>query len=301
MMNDAPVIFGEVLFDCFEDGRRVLGGAPFNVAWHLQAFGLDPLLISRVGNDPMGREIRDTILHWGMNTAGLQLDSVCPSGEVKVTLQAGQPSFDILADRAYDHIDAGAIPPLAPSLIYHGSLALRQPESAAALSRVLQRYQAPVFMDVNLRSPWWTKEQIINLLDQSRWVKVNDVELETLVEEPGSLEQKAVTLIERHDLIWLIVTLGAKGAFSLDHAGTLLETRPPTETTVVDTVGAGDAFASVCIVGLLREWPQPLIIERAQQFGALLVGQRGATINDPGFYQSLIREWQLDQSADHHV
>ncbi len=45
-MNDAshgvPVIFGEVLFDCFSDGNSVLGGAPFNVAWHLQAFGLSP-------------------------------------------------------------------------------------------------------------------------------------------------------------------------------------------------------------------------------------------------------------------
>ena len=35
-----PVVFGEVLFDCFPDGSRVLGGAPFNVAWHCQAFWL---------------------------------------------------------------------------------------------------------------------------------------------------------------------------------------------------------------------------------------------------------------------
>ena len=37
-----PLIFGEVLFDQFEDGSSVLGGAPFNVAWHLQAFGMQP-------------------------------------------------------------------------------------------------------------------------------------------------------------------------------------------------------------------------------------------------------------------
>ena len=295
MMNNSPVIFGEVLFDCFEDGSRVLGGAPFNVAWHLQAFACDPLLISRVGDDPMGRRIRETMLHWGMSTAGLQLDSTCSSGEVKVTLKAGQPSFDILSDRAFDHIHADAIPPLTPSLIYHGSLALRQPESAVALSKLLQQYHAPVFMDVNLRSPWWTREQILGLLGQSRWVKVNDAELETLVDEPGSLQQKAEILIERHNLTWLIVTLGAKGAFTLDNAGTLVKTKPAKETPVVDTVGAGDAFASVCIIGLLRDWPHPLIIERAQKFAALLVGQRGATINDLATYRSLIREWELEQ------
>jgi len=295
VMNHSPVIFGEVLFDCFEDGSRVLGGAPFNVAWHLQAFACDPLLISRVGDDPMGRQIRETMLHWGMSTAGLQLDSACPSGEVKVSLQTGQPSFDIVAERAYDHIDPDTIPPLAPSLIYHGSLALRQPESAAALGKLLQQYQAPVFMDVNLRPPWWNEKQVATLLDQARWVKVNDSELETLVDESDSLEQKAGILIERHDLTWLIVTLGAGGAFSLDDSGAFVETKPATETAVVDTVGAGDAFAAVCIIGLLKDWPHPLIIERAQQFAALLVGQRGATINDPGTYQSLTKDWQLNQ------
>ena len=63
-MTQSPAIFGEVLFDCFEDGSRVLGGAPFNVAWHLQAFGCKPLLISRVGDDPMGKLIRETMLQW---------------------------------------------------------------------------------------------------------------------------------------------------------------------------------------------------------------------------------------------
>ncbi len=294
-MNYSPVIFGEVLFDCFEDGSRVLGGAPFNVAWHLQAFSCEPLLISRVGDDPMGRQIRETMLHWGMSTAGLQLDSACSSGEVKVTLKAGQPGFDIIEDRAFDHIHADAIPPLTPSLIYHGSLALRQSQSAAALGKLLQQHAAPVFMDVNLRSPWWIREQIADLLDRARWVKVNDAELETLVDQSGSLEQKADILIKRHNLTWLIVTLGAEGAFTLDNGGILLETKPARETPVVDTVGAGDAFASVCIIGLLRDWPHPSIIERAQQFAALLVGQRGATINDPATYRSLMREWELEQ------
>ena len=41
MINPArAIIFGEVLFDTFPDGTAVLGGAPFNVAWHLQGFGL---------------------------------------------------------------------------------------------------------------------------------------------------------------------------------------------------------------------------------------------------------------------
>ena len=75
-MKDSQLcVFGEVLFDHFPDGRRVLGGAPFNVAWHLQAFGKRPHLISRVGDDAEGQEIRTAMRDWGMSEAGLQTGS----------------------------------------------------------------------------------------------------------------------------------------------------------------------------------------------------------------------------------
>ena len=77
-----PVIFGEVLYDRFPDGSVVLGGAPFNVAWHLQAFGVAPLFVSRVGDDALGRSVRNTMIAWEMDTSGLQLDPVHPTGSV---------------------------------------------------------------------------------------------------------------------------------------------------------------------------------------------------------------------------
>ncbi|HXK58152.1 MAG TPA: PfkB family carbohydrate kinase, partial [Gammaproteobacteria bacterium] len=165
------------------------------------------------------------------------------------------------------------------------------PESAAALNHLLQSQQAPVFMDVNLRPPWWNLSQTTNLLEQAKWVKVNDAELDILVDGPATLEAKAERLLERYDLSWLVVTRGKKGAMSLDSAGNLLETNPPAETRVVDTVGAGDAFASVCILGLHSDWPYGLIIERAQRFAAVLVGSRGATLDDPELYNALLAEW----------
>ncbi len=86
-----PVIFGEVLFDRFPDGNSVLGGAPFNVAWHLQAFGARPLLISSVGDDELGAEIRQTMQDWGMDDSGLQTDAAHPTGTVEVSFNAGEP------------------------------------------------------------------------------------------------------------------------------------------------------------------------------------------------------------------
>ena len=48
------------------DGSRVLGGAPFNVAWHLRGFGANPLVISAVGDDAEGREVLERMTSWDL-------------------------------------------------------------------------------------------------------------------------------------------------------------------------------------------------------------------------------------------
>ena len=60
---------------------------------------------------------------------------------------------------------------------------------------------------------------------------------------------------------------------------------------VVDTVGAGDAFASVLLLGLSKQWPIEITLERAQAFASALVGRRGATIADSEFYRAFSEQW----------
>ena len=69
-LSGRPVVVGEVLFDLFPDDSRVLGGAPFNLAWHLQALGLEPLLITRVGADLEGAEVLEAMARWGLDRGG---------------------------------------------------------------------------------------------------------------------------------------------------------------------------------------------------------------------------------------
>lgn len=288
-----PAIFGEVLFDCFPDGSRVLGGAPFNVAWHLQALGARPVLISSVGADGMGGEIRATMARWGLSTLGLQLDAEHATGEVQVSLQDGHPSFDIVHDRAYDHIRAELLPVVEFSLVYHGSLALRQHRSRAALDVLVDACGAPVFLDVNLRAPWWSASALAGRLDRARWVKLNHDELVLLTGARGDAAELAMRLMERHALEIVVVTLGEQGAVLVARGGERLESPPVHVTDVVDTVGAGDAFAAVLILGLLQRWPLESTMGRAQQFASLVVGQRGATAENAPLYQALIDDWAL--------
>jgi len=297
-MNDThtggPIIFGEVLFDRFPDGSVVLGGAPFNVAWHLQAFGMAPVFVSRVGDDDLGRQIRSTMHAWGMDISGLQLDPGHPTGTVEIRFVEGEPEYDIVDRQAYDFIDADALPPLQQgAVLYHGSLALRNAVSRRTLMEIRRRYAPCVLLDVNLRNPWWRRDGILELLDGGSWVKLNEHELALLVEGGREPADAMAQLLQDYGLQLLIVTRGSAGAVAVTAAGEECRVAPRVVAQVTDTVGAGDAFTSVVLLGQLCEWPLPLLLERAQQFASAIVGVRGATVHDAGFYRPFIQEWGL--------
>ena len=75
--------------------------------------------------------------------------------------------------------------------------------------------------------------------------------------------------------------------------GALHATKPSTGTAVADTVGAGDAFASVLLLGLTLDWDTQLTLERAQSFASAIVGVRGATVADPALYQTFRADWGI--------
>jgi fructokinase len=294
MQTLRPVIFGEVLFDCFPDGSVVLGGAPFNVAWHLQAFGMAPVFISRVGDDALGHRIRGTMHAWEMDTSGLQLDSAHPTGKVEIRFVAGEPEYNIIDNQAYDFIDAGAVPPLQEgAVLYHGSLALRNAVSRRALEEIRRLYEPCVLVDVNLRDPWWRREGILQLLEGGSWAKLNEHELALLVQGDSGPAERMAQLLQDYRLQLLIVTRGSAGAVAVTASGEECQVAPRGAAQVTDTVGAGDAFTSVVLLGQAHNWPLPLLLERAQQFASAIVGVRGATVNDAAFYRPFILDWEL--------
>lgn len=295
MINNQIAVFGEALFDRFPDGQQVLGGAPFNVAWHLQAFNQRPYFISRVGNDVLGDKIRQAMLDWGMTVENLQTDPDYPTGTVQVTINNGDPGYDILADQAYDFI-AAQQPDVDRrySVIYHGTLALRNCTSEQALRNLTARHQGKVFIDVNLRAPWWHKETVYQWLDKAQWVKLNDDELMHLAPQQNTVQDTMRLFLARHGLEVLVVTCGSQGALAVSQAGEYIEVVPVDDLAIADTVGAGDAFAAVLLLGMQHGWPLQLTMERAQSFASALVTKRGATVQDLSFYRPFIDAWNLD-------
>lgn len=288
-----PVIFGEVLYDCFPGSIDVLGGAPFNVAWNLQAFGMNPLLLSRVGDDLPGQRIQKAMEQWGMDRSGLQLDRANPTGRVDVTLSRGEPTFQIADNSAWDHISGQDLPAMDNILLYHGSLAVRFPGSLSALESTALKTNNGIFVDINLRSPWWQRDTIDLLLGRARWIKLNEKELEIVIDKGSSLQERIKQLPERFPAQLFIITLGAAGSLLIDREGRVQQSAPLLPQKVTDTVGAGDAFSSVILLGILLAWPPATMLQRAQDFAARVTTIQGATTTDRSFYQPFIDNWGL--------
>ena len=291
-----PVVFGEVLFDCFADGTRVLGGAPFNVAWHLKGFGLNPLFISRVGQDTEGELVIAKMVEWGMDSHGLQLDSKYPTGRVVVNIENNEPSYDIVDDQAYDFINATLANSIVRdhecSLLYYGTLATRQHTSKTALNALRSKNELACFVDINLREPWWDHTLVADAIRQADIVKLNQHELAELLnvnevthEEIG---KKANLFMQRFGVSELIVTFGEQGA-CFANAREQQCAPPGKAKNFVDTVGAGDAFSAASIYGLIKGWDRDVVLSNALQFAARVCEQKGATSFNRDMYDQFIK------------
>lgn len=299
--NSAIILFGEILADMFPD-RTVLGGAPFNVARHLAAFGQKPVMISRLGDDDLGARVLAGMEERGMDVSGIQVDSDLPTGQVLVHIEDAGHRFEILSRQAYDFIDpdgvAAATKAASPGLVYFGTLSQRHHVSRQALAEMLQHTTAPRFLDVNLREPWYDEATTRFSLQNASIVKLNDEELRILADMfkagSGLAQAQGAELKRMFDIDRLIVTCGKDGAWQLDSSNDLCIVPPGKESSrIVDTVGAGDAFSAACILGTLLRWPETTALKRADDFAASICEIRGAVPEELDFYQPFFKEWNL--------
>ncbi|MDI1309860.1 MAG: carbohydrate kinase [Methylotenera sp.] len=297
--NKRVTVFGEILADVYPE-YSLLGGAPFNVARHLHAFGLNPFLISRIGTDSLANDVLSEMEIRGLETSGIQRDLRSPTGQVKVTLNNGIPEYEILAHQAYDFIDY--VPEEGTSkkseIIYFGSLAQRCPQSSTALDDLLARNEsAKKFLDLNLRQPWYNEHTINQSLQQANIVKLNEEELEEVCQmfglQSADLHLMGKNLVSHFKVEHLLITSGENGSWSiLNHE---LQLTPPYKTLLSarDTVGAGDAFSAVIILGYMNHWDMQLTQARANQFASAICEIQGAVPESLDFYKPYLFAWHL--------
>lgn len=279
----APVLcFGEILWDSLPQGLFP-GGAPVNVAYHLQRLGLRPVPVTAVGGDFLGDELLRRLKRWGLPADGVTVCRDLPTGAVLVELDAsGVPRFTILENVAWDRIEPNAavesLAPTAAAVIY-GTLAQRGEHNRQRLGRLLDRAaRALRIFDVNLRPPFDRREVVWPLAARAQVIKLNHDELRTLLggrPASGQLEAAARAFATKAGCGTICVTAGPRGAgLLLDGQWHWADARP---VAVKDTVGSGDAFlASLTRSLLLRDAPPRLMLERACRLAEFVATQDGA-------------------------
>lgn len=296
MQNDSGAeitIVGEVLYDCFPDGKQIPGGAPFNVAWNLKALGCSPRFISAVGMDGLGDALVKLSVDWGIDVNGLQRKENHATGIVKVSLNDGSHSFHIQEDAAYDHLE---LPEVSETdrggILYHGSLVCRSAKSSETIQLLREQWLGPVFIDINIREPWFDLDRYRPLLTDVDYLKVNESEFEFLARQPLSREYALdgmKALMEQYGIRNLIVTCGSDGACWCD--GRIVYQVDSDKTlNVADTVGAGDAFSAVCLKGIVEGWPIGKTLPYANAFAETICTLTGATTQDAAFYEAAQRD-----------
>jgi fructokinase len=277
------VSFGEVLWDMLPSGKKA-GGAPMNVAFHLRNFGFQTQLISRIGQDALGEELRAFLDSKGIDHSLVQEDAEQPTSTVQVTLDAkGHASYEIVQPVAWDFIaasDAAAKAVSKAEALVFGSLAARQEGTRSTLLRLLEQATLAVF-DVNLRPPHYTPERLRDLLSRAHLVKMNEEELAIIAAwhtDQTEEEAQMKAILKAHQLRGLLVTKGGDGAAWMNPDGTCLQ-QAVFPVKVKDTVGSGDAFLAGFLSQYLKQKPLPHCLAFAAAAGAAVATHEGGTPN----------------------
>jgi fructokinase len=290
------LVIGEILIDRFPDYVRV-GGAPFNFAFHIKQMGWPVRFHTRIGDDAAGRQVMESLQKSGLSAKDVQIDTRHPTGLVEVALDSrGVPQFDIRADAAYDHLDLSAVPPgdlASAELVYFGTLIQRTEQGYLQVKAFLER-KAPAtlgFCDINLRPPHINPKAIQTSLRHTDILKLNTHELMQISAMTGGPQDQDASawLLENYALSQIVLTMGAEGS-KVIAADRTIASPPAKVDTIVDTVGAGDAYAAVFAAGCLKALPLDRTLALATEFAADICSLPGAVPTDLGIYRNLRRE-----------
>lgn len=292
MSNSKITSIGEILFDIYPTYKRI-GGAPFNFIYHIWKFTGKGKLISKIGKDNYGSELLSFLNKIGFDISAIQLDDKYPTGTVNVELDDNKtPTFIISPDTAYDNIELKNIInefDQQTELLYFGTLAQRNRISRNTIQSLWGK-GIKYFCDVNLRQKYYSKELIQSCLANCDIVKLNKDELKLIAgfenHCENNLEDSAKRLATKYEIEIICITKGEEGAVLINADEILAHSHKP--DNIVDTLGAGDAYAAVLCLGYVSGWNLNKINQLATEFSADICGIDGALPQNDKIYNKYL-------------
>ncbi len=272
--------FGEVLWDVYPDDRFI-GGASLNFAAHCAKHGIKSYILSSVGDDALGEVTLQTLAQYDLQTDYVSVLPDKQTGKCLVTLDENSiPSYNLLTDVAWDDIRCQSAAKDTFDVLYFGTLALRSPINQKNLKELLKSNSfGDIFVDVNIRPPFYSAESVRFALENGTIVKISDEEFPTVAAVLGipytdDQAENARSLAKLFPNIrLLLITLGSKGALVLDTTDGKLYTQPAAQAQPMSTVGAGDSFGAAFLAKLSAGAPIDCCLKYATEVAALVVSR----------------------------
>lgn len=283
------ICFGEILWDMLPQGKMP-GGAPMNVAFHLNQLGQEAAPLTALGKDDDGYEMAEFLKSKNIPTSFIQWNDQ-PTGKVLVALNERQEaSYTIQAPAAWDFIKINdelfnSLKNIQPIVVF-GSLACRSEINRRSLAK-LWTAAALKICDINLRAPFYNKDLVQHLFSNTDWIKINHDELALITSwfSDQSMDEKSqahLLLKLFPDVDMVLVTRGDKGAAYYDRDSQY--SHDGFKVSVADTVGSGDSFLAMFISKALGGHHPEDCLRYACAMGATVATHKGATpvfdIND---------------------
>lgn len=265
------------------------GGAPANVAVGIARLEGDCAFFGRVGHDPFGAFMRETLALEGVDITHLHMDAAQRTSTVLVDLdESGERTFTFMVKPSADQfVEKSDVPSfLAGEWLHTCSISLANEPSRSSTLHALVAIKVVggfVSFDPNLRDEVWQnpseiKDVVMKAVALADVVKFSEEELLFLTDTTDL--QQGLTFIESLNIPLVAITLGAKGALVVfDGKQQVIS---GISVDVVDTTGAGDAFVCGLLaqLSLHTEWKEQAVIQKAVMWGnicgALATTQKGA-------------------------
>lgn len=281
---------GEILFDVY-NGEKKLGGAPFNFIYHVIKLTGKGNFVSRVGEDELGREIISFLGKKKISSKYIQVDGKHPTGKAIANLDENKvPHWVIKENTAYDFIEqTDEFDSLIKNsdCIYFGTLAQRNAKSRETIQSLFGR-NVKYFCDLNIRQNFFSNGILESSLSGADVLKLNEDELKLInkifSKNPYDLEKSSQEILSKYNLDLLCVTRGENGSILFNSDRTNFHS--VNVKNVVDTVGAGDAFAAILCIGYLEGWVLEKLNKLASEFAMEIVKVKGALPKDDSIYES---------------
>jgi|TARA_B100001094_G_C17969381_1_gene689519 fructokinase len=271
------VCFGEVLWDIYPD-RMEIGGAPFNVYYRLHSLGNNVKIISSIGDDDLGLKALKFFKKNNLNSEFLSIDKYHKTGQVKIQLKSGEPSYSIVNDVAWDFIPSKKEYTSENfDYVIFGSLAIRNDKSFETLKEILRKSKFKI-LDLNIRQNYYQRDKLEFLLQSADYLKINMDELMLLKDlfniKDHEAEDIAQKIFSKYNLKYICLTNGSVDSFVFD--GNEFINVESLNVESIDNVGAGDNFlASFINEYFIKKNSLKSSLKIASIYGAITTTKKG--------------------------